>query len=149
MILLQLIVFLYAISSFIYSHLLSRTCSLHLFISLHFGNIWTTFCSSLRRGIFFFLRHFFSPPSFYIPNLNHANPILSLKLHCSVHISVAHSCFIIQHETRDLFSFRLLCFWLSLDIVTSGLSYFTYIFKISPFSVKPNVFQPKRICMCA
>lgn len=55
MALLQLINFLYAISSFMFNYLLSSNCSNHHCVSLHFSNIWTTFSSSLQGGFLHFL----------------------------------------------------------------------------------------------
>jgi hypothetical protein len=45
---------LWALCLFMCNHVLSKSFSLHLFTSLRFRNIWTTFSSLLQRGHLFF-----------------------------------------------------------------------------------------------
>ena len=49
-ILFQQIIFIYVVSSFVYSYLLFKYYSLQFCVSLHFSNIWSTLSSSLHRG---------------------------------------------------------------------------------------------------
>jgi len=88
-----MIVLLYSLSPFVNSLVLSKNCSLHLGVSLHFSNLWTKFSSSSYRRHVPFSTSLLLPLSFHIPNLKYANPIPSFGLHWSIHISLHHSCF--------------------------------------------------------
>jgi hypothetical protein len=72
-ILLLLIIFWYAVSSFICSHLLSKTYSFHLCVSLHFSNVWTTFSSPLSWGFLPSSTPLLLLRSFHIFNQKRAN----------------------------------------------------------------------------
>ena len=75
MILLLLITFLCVTYSFICNHTLSKNCSPHLCVSLHFSNSRTTFFFCYTGGIFLSS----APIGFCTPSLNHANPVLPFQ----------------------------------------------------------------------
>lgn len=73
-ILLLLIIFWYAISSFMCSHLLSKNYSLHLCVSLNFSNVWSTSPSLLSWGLLISSTYLLLLRSSHIFNQKLANP---------------------------------------------------------------------------
>lgn len=102
------LIFLYAISSFKYSHLLWKIV-LSTSLSIHISNKRTTSTSQLNRGHLSFSMPLLLPPRFHNPRLNHVNPTISFELHWFIHISLHHSCFIF-HRVLISFLSLLLCF---------------------------------------
>jgi hypothetical protein len=107
MILLQLIIELYAIYSFVYCHLLPQSCCFRSGVFLHFGKYTYHILLFFTWVKFLFPVPLVIPLSFRIHDRNHANPIFSFKLHWSVLISLHHSS---SHSSYCLTQFTwLMC----------------------------------------
>ena len=116
-ILLQLFIFLYVVSSFMYGHLVCRNCSLHCSISVHFRNMWTTFSSSFCTEHLPYSAPHLVPLDFRIPNLNYANPVFFIQI---TMICIRLSPILASYPSMQLdisFIFLCGCFWVSLHLV--------------------------------
>jgi hypothetical protein len=104
MVLLQLIfacmLFLHLYVTIYYLVFVLATCASHILITESHILIFLT----QGRSAFISISTFTS--YFHNPRVKHSNPVSSYELHRSVHISLPHSCFIFQYETRHLSEVR-------------------------------------------